>query len=360
MTQDTPKDETAASEPEESTLPAVESAEKQSLRALLNLGEVMSKSGYFPDVKTNSAAVVKIMLGRELGFSPIAAMSGVHIIEGVPTLHARMQAALLRKHPRYDYRITEHTDILCIIEFIGIDEEGERSVLGESAYSIEDARTAELVKPRGNWVKFPRNMLFARAMTNGIGWFAPDAVSMPLYDPTEIDPDIEITATGQPVVDGEPAKQEEAIEGEFRDVPDSDPQGNGDEAPAEEDAAGTSDAAAMTVGELQTWAETYASGRSIAYSREKLLSALGVETIAGISPQFDGPNWPDNAQQRWRARIERLGGDSPAAAKLAEAAAVSAHGDAIVGRTDGDADESSREGRRGTAEVPGAPPANAG
>ena len=41
---------------------------------------------------------------------------------------------------------------------------------------------ANLVKDKSGWVKYPRNMLFARAMSNGVRWFAPEATGgLPVY-----------------------------------------------------------------------------------------------------------------------------------------------------------------------------------
>lgn len=353
-------DETVRGElvPAEPTLPVGRRApDRESLRDLLNFGKVMATSGYFPDVRSNSAAVVKILAGQELGFSAIASMSGVHIIDGVPTLHARLQAALVRRHPHYDYRIKTHDDVLCIIEFFEIDDDGERTSLGESPYSIDDAKLAGLVKPNSNWTKFPRNMLFARAMTNGIGWYCPDVVSMAVYDPSEINPDIDLDAQGTPREPANDAQQdvEEVEEGEFREV-----EGVGTvdtatgevTAPAEEDDAGDEKAddwqpRITTVGDLQSWAETYATDAGVAYTRDKLLHVLGVETIADIARTYRGADGLRAAVEKWREFIEKVSGDSPAEAdKLAEAAAVSAVGDRIAGRTDGD-DAS------GTAESPG-------
>jgi len=34
--------------------------------------------------------------------------------------------------------------------------------------------------------KFPKNMLFARAMSNGIKWFTPDVFAGPVYTPEEL------------------------------------------------------------------------------------------------------------------------------------------------------------------------------
>jgi hypothetical protein len=81
------------------------------------------------------------MAGQELGFGPIASMTGIYIVKGRVTLSANlMAAAIKRQRPRYDYRVTEHTTESCSIEFL---QDGEH--LGESTYSMQDANDAGLV-----------------------------------------------------------------------------------------------------------------------------------------------------------------------------------------------------------------------
>jgi hypothetical protein len=71
----------------------------------------------------------------------------------------------------------------CVIDFY---YEGE--ITGTSAFSIEDARKANLVKdhPKSSWRAYPKNMVWARAMSNGVRWFCPEVTGgIPVY--TEAD-----------------------------------------------------------------------------------------------------------------------------------------------------------------------------
>jgi hypothetical protein len=61
-------------------------------------------------------------------------------------------------------------------------------VLGESSFSMQDAKDAQLVKEHAKsaWRAHPRNMLFARAMSNGVRWYCPELTGgIPIY--TEAD-----------------------------------------------------------------------------------------------------------------------------------------------------------------------------
>lgn len=138
-------------------------------------------SGYWPDAKQVAQALVKVEAGRTLGLPPLVAMSEVHVIEGKPTLGAGAYAALVKAHPRYDYRVLALTDQLCELEFT---ERGR--VLGTSKFTIKDAEKAKLLN-RGPWGQYPRNMLFARAMSNGVAWFVPDVTMGRVYTGDEVD-----------------------------------------------------------------------------------------------------------------------------------------------------------------------------
>jgi hypothetical protein len=150
------------------------------LGQMLSQGRILAQSGLFADTRGAAQAVVKVMAGRELGFGPIAAMTGVNIIRNRVTLSANLMAAAIRRSRRYDYRIREHTDSTCTIEF---SMDGQP--IGTSPFTMEDARRAGLASGE-NWKKYPRNMLFARAMSNGAKWHCPDVFGGPVYLPDEL------------------------------------------------------------------------------------------------------------------------------------------------------------------------------
>ena len=153
---------------------------EMTLQETMALGKTLAASGYFDDAKEAAQAVVKILAGRELGLGPIAAMTGIHIIQKKVTLGANLMAATIKRDPRYDYQVIEMTAKRCEIVFY---EKGRD--IGCSVFSLEDAKNAGL--SGANWTKYPRNMLFARAMSNGSRWYCPDAFGgAPVYTPEEL------------------------------------------------------------------------------------------------------------------------------------------------------------------------------
>ena len=144
----------------------------------MHLGKAFYESKLFKDVTSAQQAVVKIMAGAEIGIPPFAAMSGIHIIQGKPTIGAGLMASTIKGSGKYDYRVIESSETKCSIDFYQGKE-----MIGNSTFTIEDAKRAGTQ----NLQKFPKNMLFARAISNGVKWFTPDIFSGPVYTPEEFD-----------------------------------------------------------------------------------------------------------------------------------------------------------------------------
>ena len=145
---------------------------------IMSIGKAFAESGMFTDIKSAAQAVVKIQAGQEIGIPPFASMSGIHIIQGKPTIGAGLIASSIKGSGKYDFRVVEHSEKICSIEFY----QGKES-LGISTFTIEDAKKAGTK----NIDKFPKNMLFARAISNGVKFYTPDVFSGPVYTPEEME-----------------------------------------------------------------------------------------------------------------------------------------------------------------------------
>lgn len=142
------------------------------------------KSGYFTDAKSEAQAIVKVMAGSELGLPPFASMSGIHIIQGKPTLGSNVIATLVKNDPRYDYHIKQADDKACILEWY---EDGAK--VGTAGFTIQEANNAGLTG-KDNWKKYTSDMLFARAISRGARRFAPGIFGgSPVYTPDEMGAD---------------------------------------------------------------------------------------------------------------------------------------------------------------------------
>jgi len=177
----------------------------RSMDDLSRMSGMLAKSGFFADCREASQAGVKVLAGLELGIPAFSAMTGIHIIKGKPAIGANLMAASVRKSGKYDYEEFEHSNTACRIAFYEAEfkpdirqlkrqllrgevtrEEFESRVsavsLGVSEFTVEDARKAQTQ----NMDKYPKNMLFARAMSNGVKWFCPDIFLGPIYTPDEL------------------------------------------------------------------------------------------------------------------------------------------------------------------------------
>jgi len=166
----------------------------------MQLGEVFMASGLFTDLKSQAQAVVKILAGRELGLAPLEAMTNLYIVNGKVALQAKVISALIKKNGKYDYKVEKLDETECTIAFFQI-EGGNKVELGKSSFTIKDAAKAGLVN-KDVWKSYPKNMLFARALSNGSKWYAPDAFCG--YTVEEVENfDVKRVATTVTIEDGE-------------------------------------------------------------------------------------------------------------------------------------------------------------
>ena len=148
---------------------------------LQTAANAMHASGYFGDVKSQAQAMVKVMAGAEIGLPPFASMSGIHIVNGKPTLGANLIATLVKNDSRYDYRVKRADNEACVLAWY----EGGAAV-GESAFTIQEANAAGLTSKQ-TWKAYASDMLFARALTRGARRYAPGIFGgAPIYTPDEI------------------------------------------------------------------------------------------------------------------------------------------------------------------------------
>lgn len=148
------------------------------------LAKVFVQSGAFKDTRDVAMALVKIVAGQERGIPPMQAMTGIHVIKGVPVLAAGLIGALVKRSGRYNYRITASSADRCEITWL---ERGAE--VGTSEFTIDQAKKAGLVKADSGWQSYPEDMLFARALTRGARRFCPDVFGGVVYAEGEDIPD---------------------------------------------------------------------------------------------------------------------------------------------------------------------------
>lgn len=156
-----------------------------SLHEAGQIANQMAKADMFPDIKTAQMAFVKIIAGQEMGISPFQAMSGIHIIKGKATIGANLMASKVKESGKYDYEVPTLSDKEAVIDFYRL-EDGKRIKIGTSTFNEAKAKAAGLYS-NPTWRAYPENMMFARAMSNGVRFYCPDVFAgAPVYTAEEM------------------------------------------------------------------------------------------------------------------------------------------------------------------------------
>lgn len=151
--------------------------------ALETMGKALKESGMCPNsVKSWQSAVAIVLMGRELGMGPMAALRSIHVISGKPTLDASAQLArAIRAGVVVDWKETSEKIATLVLSRAG------KSFT--STWTIDMAKSAGLLNKDGPWKSQPWAMLRARAITSGIRAFCPDVLDTggALYSPDEVE-----------------------------------------------------------------------------------------------------------------------------------------------------------------------------
>lgn len=166
------------------------------------LANVLAASGYFklsPDEDGRRAvaqATVKIMVGYELGISPIQSVMCIHYIKEKLAYEAILLGATLKRRG-YDYKPLVQTDEEVKLEFFnpaGVS-------IGVVTWTIAEARRAKLTE-KDNWRNYPGDLLWARCVARGCRRFCAEVFGGPVYVPEELGADVD--DQGAPIDDAVP------------------------------------------------------------------------------------------------------------------------------------------------------------
>lgn len=128
---------------------------------VIKLASVIAPTEFVPaEYRDNPPAVAAaILAGRELGIGPMTSLRHVQVVKGTPTLSAEYKRARVLS-AGHEFDILELNTTRCRVAG---RRKGSNKPPLEITFTIEDARTAGLIKDKGAWRTRPRRMLFARA-----------------------------------------------------------------------------------------------------------------------------------------------------------------------------------------------------
>lgn len=132
------------------------------------------ESKMYKGIGDQSGIMMIMLAARELGIPPMQALNGgLNIIQGKVEISARMMNALIRK-AGHIVKIKESTETNCILE----GRRNDTNEAQEASFSFAEAQKAGLVKPGGGWFKWPKDMLFARALSRLSRQLFPDVIGI--------------------------------------------------------------------------------------------------------------------------------------------------------------------------------------
>lgn len=133
--------------------------EPRSIREAQALAKFMYDSRLFAGYGTPAAVLSTVLAGRELGLQAMAALRGIHIVEGRHMLSSDLLRALVIRSGKAKYfRCTERTAERATF----VTQRGDEPEMALT-YTIQEAQQAGLVKEKSGWMKNPADMLVARA-----------------------------------------------------------------------------------------------------------------------------------------------------------------------------------------------------
>jgi hypothetical protein len=182
----------AAAALEAPNLPAVR--QQQSLPAKIQYCELLADSGLLPAQYRNQPANVLWALeyGEMLRLAPMAAMTGVHVIEGKPSASAGLISALVRRAGHKLRVFGDSKSATC--QIVRCDDPGFTfQVTWTLRKNADDNPSAEMAKLLGKdvWIKYPAAMLKSRAITQCARDACEEALFGLHYTPEELGAEVD-------------------------------------------------------------------------------------------------------------------------------------------------------------------------
>lgn len=141
-----------------STALAIKEMTPTTFQMISSIAPVMHAARLF-GTKTPEQAMAIMIKGYELGFSLTASFENIHVIEDKPSLSPKGALAMILASPE------------CAGITINEDAKGCTVTMKRrngfeytTTFTIEDAKRADLIKPKSGWEKYPANMCRWRAV----------------------------------------------------------------------------------------------------------------------------------------------------------------------------------------------------
>ena len=176
-------------------------------QVLQQQAKALVDSGFLPaSVNSPQKAVAIMMLGRELGIPPWAALSTINVIQGKPTVSPQLMLALINRSKQLEDMTISASASECVVMM-----KRKGRTLHTETFTMQNATALQLTG-KDNYKKQPATMLKWRAVAACARVVFPDVV-LGLYTHEEMGADVEVDDEGNmTVIDvaPEPMRQLEA------------------------------------------------------------------------------------------------------------------------------------------------------
>ena len=167
---------------------------RDTMPAKIHYAKALADSGLLPAAfrKQPANVLYAVEYGDMLGLAPMAAITGIHIIDGKPTASAGLISALVR---RAGHKLRVSGDAgSATCEITRSDDPGYTFKV---TFTVEDARTAGLTG-KDVWKKYGTSMLKARAITQCARDACEEALYGLHYTPEELGAEVDGDGTPLP------------------------------------------------------------------------------------------------------------------------------------------------------------------
>lgn len=171
-------------------------AARPSLDSRITYAKALAVSDLLPRAYQGKPANVLLAIeyGDALGLAPIAAIQGVHIVDGKPTASAQLIGALVR---RAGHRLRVVVNDQGTAAKATIVRSDDPDFEFTSVWTMERAQAAGLTG-KGTWKQYPVAMLKARAITEVARDACPEALSGVAYTAEELGADDHVDVIPEP------------------------------------------------------------------------------------------------------------------------------------------------------------------
>ena len=168
------------------------------MKEQLIMADVLAKSQAIPMHYIGKPAAVfsAIQWGKELGVPPVTALNNMYNVNGKTAVSTALHYGLAAKHPGFrgmvKAKVTKPKEECKVVVKRAFTIEGQEQVYEYTGeFTMDQARTAGLVRVNSPWTAYPERMLFNRALAIALREAFPDVLAG-VYTYEELKPDISI------------------------------------------------------------------------------------------------------------------------------------------------------------------------